>query len=164
MGIGYIVFIVLVLGLLLLATSVWIISQYEREVAFRFGRVLGAVRGPGLTVIAPIADRLRKVNMQVATMPIRRRRATGFFEAGPGRRGHGQATRGAAAAPAANRRRRRGGEELCPHRPVAPGATSAGGRRRPGRRRMSANTRIRHYWPPQQQPRVQLTLCTSPKF
>jgi len=69
MAIGYIVFVVLVLGLLL-AASVRVITQYERGVVFRFGRVLGAARGPGLTVIAPIADRLRKVNMQVVTMPI----------------------------------------------------------------------------------------------
>jgi hypothetical protein len=32
--------------------------------------VLGGVRGPGLTVIVPVADRLHKVNMQVVTMPI----------------------------------------------------------------------------------------------
>jgi regulator of protease activity HflC (stomatin/prohibitin superfamily) len=59
------------LGLgLLLATSVRVIAQYEQGVVFRFGRVRKGVRGPGLTVIAPIADRLRKVNMQVVTMPI----------------------------------------------------------------------------------------------
>ena len=36
----------------------------------RFGRLRGEPREPGLTLIAPIADRLHKVNMQVITMPV----------------------------------------------------------------------------------------------
>jgi regulator of protease activity HflC (stomatin/prohibitin superfamily) len=61
----------LVLGLLgLLGASVRVITQYERGVVLRFGRVLGDSRGPGLTLIAPVADRLHKVNMQVVTMPV----------------------------------------------------------------------------------------------
>jgi regulator of protease activity HflC (stomatin/prohibitin superfamily) len=52
------------------ATSARIIKQYERGIIFRFGRVLAAVRGPGLTLIVPGADRLRKVNMQIVTMPV----------------------------------------------------------------------------------------------
>ena len=33
-------------------------------------RVRGATRGPGLALIAPVADRLQKVNMQIITMPV----------------------------------------------------------------------------------------------
>lgn len=47
-----------------------IIKQFERGVVFRFGRVQGGVRRPGLTMLLPIADRLTKVNMQIVTMPI----------------------------------------------------------------------------------------------
>ena len=36
----------------------------------RFGQLRAATRGPGLTLIAPIADRLHKVNMQIVTMPV----------------------------------------------------------------------------------------------
>ncbi len=36
----------------------------------RFGQLREATRGPGLTLIAPIADRLHKVNMQIVTMPV----------------------------------------------------------------------------------------------
>ena len=50
--------------------SARIIKQYERGIVFRFGRVLDAVRGPGLTVIIPVVDRLQKVNMQIITMPV----------------------------------------------------------------------------------------------
>jgi regulator of protease activity HflC (stomatin/prohibitin superfamily) len=36
----------------------------------RFGRLRGDPRTPGLILIAPVADRLIKVNMQVVTMPV----------------------------------------------------------------------------------------------
>jgi regulator of protease activity HflC (stomatin/prohibitin superfamily) len=52
------------------ATTVRVVKQYERGVVFRFGRVQPEVRGPGLTMLRPIADRLRKVNMQIITLPV----------------------------------------------------------------------------------------------
>jgi regulator of protease activity HflC (stomatin/prohibitin superfamily) len=50
--------------------GVRVVNQYERGLIFRFGRVREAVRGPGLTILIPFADRLRKVNMQIVTMPV----------------------------------------------------------------------------------------------
>jgi len=58
------------LGLLCLGTSFRVIKQFERGVVFRFGRVQSSIRGPGLTLLMPIADRLQKVNMQIITMPV----------------------------------------------------------------------------------------------
>jgi regulator of protease activity HflC (stomatin/prohibitin superfamily) len=58
------------LVLLLAGSSVRIITQYERGVVLRFGQLRDATRGPGLTLITPIADRLHKVNMQIVTMPV----------------------------------------------------------------------------------------------
>jgi regulator of protease activity HflC (stomatin/prohibitin superfamily) len=52
------------------ASSARVIKQYERGLVFRFGRVLPAIRGPGLNLITPGIDRLRKVNMQIVTMPV----------------------------------------------------------------------------------------------
>jgi regulator of protease activity HflC (stomatin/prohibitin superfamily) len=52
------------------ASSVRVIKQYERGLVFRFGRVHHAIRGPGLAMIMPVADRLQKVNMQIVTMPV----------------------------------------------------------------------------------------------
>jgi regulator of protease activity HflC (stomatin/prohibitin superfamily) len=48
-----------------------IINQYEQGIVFRWGKMLPAVRQPGLTWVNPISDRLRKVNMQIiaATVP-----------------------------------------------------------------------------------------------
>src|SRR4029450_1607846 len=58
------------LGAVGLATSARIVKQYERGLVFRLGRVREAVRGPGLTLIVPGVDRLRKGNMQIVTMPV----------------------------------------------------------------------------------------------
>src|SRR5439155_4201109 len=59
-----------VLVALWLAAGVRVINQYERGIIFRFGRALPTPREPGLTFIMPLADRLRKVNMQIVTMPV----------------------------------------------------------------------------------------------
>lgn len=58
------------LGVLWLGASLRVVKQFERGVVFRFGRVQNAVRGPGLTMLLPFADRLDKVNMQIITMPV----------------------------------------------------------------------------------------------
>ena len=58
------------LGILLLGTNIRVVKQFERGVVFRFGRVQTGIRGPGLTMLMPIADRLEKVNMQIITMPV----------------------------------------------------------------------------------------------
>jgi len=47
-----------------------VIKQYERGLVFRLGRVKEAVRPPGFTMIVPFVDRLRKVNMQIVTLPV----------------------------------------------------------------------------------------------
>jgi regulator of protease activity HflC (stomatin/prohibitin superfamily) len=67
----YVLIAVLALGgLLLLGSSVRIITQFQRGVVLRFGRLRAATRGPGLALIAPFVDRMHKVNMQIITMPI----------------------------------------------------------------------------------------------
>ncbi|GAA4219831.1 regulator of protease activity HflC (stomatin/prohibitin superfamily) [Streptosporangium album] len=61
---------VLVLAAIWLKAGVRVVRQFERGVVFRFGQVSAEVRGPGLALIMPVADRLQKVNMQVVTMPV----------------------------------------------------------------------------------------------
>src|SRR3984957_19888816 len=58
------------IGVLWLGTNIKVVKQFERGVVFRFGRVQSGLRGPGLTILIPIADRLEKVNMQIITMPV----------------------------------------------------------------------------------------------
>ncbi len=55
--------------LAVLAMAVRIVQQYEDGVLFRFGRVVGE-RGPGLRLIIPIVDVLRRVSLRIVTMPI----------------------------------------------------------------------------------------------
>ncbi|MBT0567633.1 SPFH domain-containing protein [Williamsia sp. CHRR-6] len=64
-----VVVIVLIVIALLLAASIRVVTQYERGVLMRFGRVVD-VRQPGLTFIIPVVDRLVRVSMRVVTMPI----------------------------------------------------------------------------------------------
>jgi len=61
----YAVAVLVGVGLLGLSSSIRVVTQFERGVVFRFGRVQPAVRGPGLMLLIPIADRLEKVNMQI---------------------------------------------------------------------------------------------------
>ncbi|GAA3813169.1 slipin family protein [Sphaerisporangium flaviroseum] len=70
MTIFNVIFVALILGTAWLATSVRIVRQFERGVVYRFGRVRSAIRGPGLALLVPIADRLQKVNLQIITMPV----------------------------------------------------------------------------------------------
>lgn len=66
----YVMLAIVALAVVLLGCSVRVVTQFERGVVFRFGRVRPGVRGPGLALIAPVADRLQKVNMQIVTQPV----------------------------------------------------------------------------------------------
>jgi regulator of protease activity HflC (stomatin/prohibitin superfamily) len=58
--------VVILIGLSL---SVRIVTQYELGVLFRLGKVK-VVKNPGLTLIVPLVDILRKVSLRIVTMPI----------------------------------------------------------------------------------------------
>ncbi len=60
---------VVVVALLLLAWALRIVKQYEHGVLFRLGRVIG-IREPGLRLIIPIIDVMRRVSLRIVTMPI----------------------------------------------------------------------------------------------
>lgn len=64
-----VVVVVGVIALLVLAMALRIVKQYEQGVLFRLGRVIGT-RSPGLRVIIPIVDNLRRVSLRIVTMPI----------------------------------------------------------------------------------------------
>ncbi|MFJ9181841.1 slipin family protein [Streptomyces anulatus] len=61
---------VLCAGALYVASGARVIRQYERGVVLRLGRLRDDVRLPGFTMVVPGIDRLRKVNMQIVTMPV----------------------------------------------------------------------------------------------
>jgi regulator of protease activity HflC (stomatin/prohibitin superfamily) len=63
------VVIVVLLVLLGLGLAVRIVNQYEQGVLFRLGRLVGA-RAPGLNLIIPVVDVLRRVSLRIVTLPI----------------------------------------------------------------------------------------------
>ncbi len=62
--------VIVLAGIACVASATKVIKQYERGVVFRFGRLQEHTRGPGLTLIVPAVDRMRKVNLQIVTMPV----------------------------------------------------------------------------------------------
>jgi len=56
MGTFIVTVIVIILAIIVLATSVRVVPEYKRLVVFRLGRCLGA-RGPGLVLLIPYIDR-----------------------------------------------------------------------------------------------------------
>jgi regulator of protease activity HflC (stomatin/prohibitin superfamily) len=55
--------------LLFISMSVRIVTEYERGVIFRLGRLAGA-KGPGLFFLIPFVDRMFKVDLRVVTMDV----------------------------------------------------------------------------------------------
>jgi len=62
-------FVVAVILLIFLASSVKIVQEYERGVIFRLGRCVGA-KGPGIFFIIPVIDKIIKTNLQIAAVPV----------------------------------------------------------------------------------------------
>ncbi|MFC7219376.1 SPFH domain-containing protein [Streptomyces polyrhachis] len=59
-----------VLGVVYVIAAVRVVKQYERGVVLRLGRLRPQVKPPGLTLVIPAVDRMRKVNMQIVTLPV----------------------------------------------------------------------------------------------
>jgi regulator of protease activity HflC (stomatin/prohibitin superfamily) len=57
-------------GGVLLGASARFVQQIERGIVFRLGRAQTQPRQPGFTMLIPFVDRMRRVNMQVVTMPV----------------------------------------------------------------------------------------------
>jgi regulator of protease activity HflC (stomatin/prohibitin superfamily) len=65
-----VVLAVLAVALIGFLSSARVVRQWERGVVFRLGRVLDPPRKPGLTLIVPVVDHLRRVSLQIVTMPV----------------------------------------------------------------------------------------------
>jgi regulator of protease activity HflC (stomatin/prohibitin superfamily) len=64
-----IVVVLLVLAFLVFAAAVKVVQEYERGVIFRLGRLLGP-RGPGLILLIPLLERMRKVDLRIVTLDV----------------------------------------------------------------------------------------------
>jgi regulator of protease activity HflC (stomatin/prohibitin superfamily) len=70
--VGVVIAIIGLLGifaLILLASSVRILREYERGVIFRLGRLI-AQKGPGLILLIPIIDRMVRVDLRTVTLTV----------------------------------------------------------------------------------------------
>ena len=56
--------------LVTVAAGVRLVQQYQRGVVLRFGRLLPAIREPGLRLLIPFADRMVKVPVQTVVMNV----------------------------------------------------------------------------------------------
>lgn len=61
---------VVVIVALLVITGVRLINQYQRGVVLRLGKVRPKVKEPGLRLIIPIVDQMRKVDIRIITLPV----------------------------------------------------------------------------------------------
>jgi regulator of protease activity HflC (stomatin/prohibitin superfamily) len=64
-----IIAVVAVLIVLLATSTIKIVQEYERGVIFRLGRLVGA-RGPGLILLIPGVERMRKVDLRIVTLEV----------------------------------------------------------------------------------------------
>jgi len=64
-AIGIIIFAVLIVAFM----AIKIVTEFERGVIFRLGRLVGA-RGPGLFLIIPFVDRMIKVDLRIITLDV----------------------------------------------------------------------------------------------
>jgi regulator of protease activity HflC (stomatin/prohibitin superfamily) len=64
-----IVGILAVLLLIILASAVRILREYERGVIFRLGRLI-AMKGPGLILLIPIVDQMVRVDLRTVTLTV----------------------------------------------------------------------------------------------
>ncbi|NTW51920.1 MAG: slipin family protein [Chlorobiaceae bacterium] len=61
--------VVVVVAVAFLVSSVKVMSEYERAVIFRLGRIIGA-KGPGLIILIPYVDRMVRVDLRTVTLDV----------------------------------------------------------------------------------------------
>ena len=65
----FIYFVIAVVVIILLSAAIKIVKEYERGGVFRLGRFVG-IRGPGLVLIIPFIEMMRKIDLRVITMDV----------------------------------------------------------------------------------------------
>lgn len=69
LGAGFFWLVALAFLVVIIASAIRILLEYERGVVFRLGRFSG-VKGPGLKFIIPVIDQLTKVSMRTVAMDV----------------------------------------------------------------------------------------------
>jgi len=67
---GWVFYIIIALVVILfLSNAIKIVQEYERGAVFRLGRFVG-LKGPGLVILIPFIERIRRVDLRVITMDV----------------------------------------------------------------------------------------------
>ena len=69
----YIIFVVLLFLMMILASSIKVMAEYQRIVIFRLGRLQG-IKGPGLVFIIPIIDSIIKLDLITRVIDVPKQR------------------------------------------------------------------------------------------
>ena len=67
--VGFCLPVVVIGGIIIIPMIVRVIYQYEKGIMFQLGKFAG-IREPGLTIVIPILQEMRKVDMRILTMDI----------------------------------------------------------------------------------------------
>jgi len=71
--IEYVIFVIVIFLVLLLASAIKIMAEYQRIVIFRLGRLLG-IKGPGLVFVIPIIDSVIKLDLRTRVIDVPKQR------------------------------------------------------------------------------------------
>src|SRR5579885_3488467 len=63
-------FVVVLIVVVYLISSIKILAEYERGVIFRLGRVLGEPKGPGVILVFAPIDRIVRTSLRVEAMEV----------------------------------------------------------------------------------------------
>jgi len=69
----YILIIIVIFLLMIIASAIKIMAEYQRIVIFRLGRLLG-IKGPGLVFIIPIIDSIIKLDLRTRVIDVPKQR------------------------------------------------------------------------------------------
>jgi regulator of protease activity HflC (stomatin/prohibitin superfamily) len=61
--------LLIIIFVFLILPAFRVIQQYQKGVVFRFGKIVG-IKQPGLTMVIPYIDKVRKVDLRTITLPI----------------------------------------------------------------------------------------------
>lgn len=61
--------IALIVIIIIIASAIRVLREYERAVVFRLGRLIGA-KGPGLIFLVPLVDKAVKIDLRVVTLDV----------------------------------------------------------------------------------------------
>lgn len=61
--------VIIVFIVIILASAIRVLREYERAVIFRLGRLIGA-KGPGLILLIPVIDRMVRVSLRTVVMDV----------------------------------------------------------------------------------------------